>query len=256
MRIVDWNISYMGNHIGKLDFLFSHLQNDYCVMLQEVKPDVYEYIKSKYSENCQLLYSLNYRQPSKFDSNARKLGVLIILSNDIEILEAGVIERSLFPDRTIYATVKNSDKVFKILNLHSITGCSYYKAKSVQFDSFAEFIDNYSPDIIGIDANEPKIDSYDMSKMVFFDNGKGAQTFFNTIKQIGLVDAYVSANHICSDVDNQPITISHHIKHRGNVRYDFILAKDKLKIDYCKYIYDESIAAGSDHALIIADIIF
>lgn len=253
MRVIDWNISYMGNYIPKLDFLFSYLENDYCVLLQEVKPNVYEYIKSKYSENNTFLYSLNYRKPGKFDSDARKLGVLIILSKEIQILESGVIERNLFPDRTMYATVKYNNKILKLLALHSITGCGYYKAKSIQFESLSEFVDIYSPDIIGIDANEPQKDSFDIEKMIFFDNGNGAKTFFNTIKQIGLIDTYVKFNNIQTKNDNQPITVSHHIKRRGNVRYDFLFSNNKFTIKSCKYKYEESIAAGSDHALIVAD---
>ena len=76
-----------------------------------------------------------------------------MVSKNFEILEAGVIERSPFPDRTVYVTLKKNDKTIKILALHSLTGCGYYRSKSVQYDSFAEFIDEYRPDIIGIDAN-------------------------------------------------------------------------------------------------------
>lgn len=252
MRVIDWNISYMGNFITKLDFLFSHLDNNYCVLLQEVKQNVYEYIKSKYSETNTLLYSLNYRKPGKFDSDARKLGVLIILSKEIQLLESGVIERNLFPDRTIYATVKYNNKILKLLDLHSITGCGYYKAKSVQFESLAEFIDNYQPDIIGIDANEPQKDSFDIEQMQFFDNGNGAKTFFNTTKQIGLVDTLVKFNDIKND-NTLPLTVSHCIKRRGNVRYDFLFSNNYFKIKSCEYKYNDAIAAGSDHALIVAD---
>lgn len=252
MRVIDWNISYMGNYIPKLDFLFSHLENDYCVFLQEVKPTVYEYIKSKYSENNTLLYSLNYRKPGKFDSDARKLGALIILSKEIQILESGVIERNLFPDRTMYATINYNNKILKLLAIHSITGCGYYKAKSVQYESLAEFVDTYSPDIIGIDANEPQIDSYDIEKMIFFDNGNGAKIFFNTIKQKCLVDTFVKFSDIKND-NSLPLTVSHCIKRKGNVRYDFLFSNNDFKIKSCEYKYNEAIAAGSDHALIVAD---
>ena len=86
IQVVNWNISYMGNHESKLDFLFSLLHGNYCVLLQEVKPHVYEYIKSKYQDNT-IIYSLNYRTPSKFDSDARKLGVMIILSKNFLVKE-------------------------------------------------------------------------------------------------------------------------------------------------------------------------
>lgn len=33
IQVVNWKISYMGNHESKLDFLFSLLHDDYCVLL-------------------------------------------------------------------------------------------------------------------------------------------------------------------------------------------------------------------------------
>lgn len=65
------------------------------------------------------------------------------------------------------------------MGLHSITGCSYQSAKSIQYDMFTEFVDEYKPDIIGMDANEPNVDSCDIDKMTFYDrNGTGAKIFF------------------------------------------------------------------------------
>ena len=252
IQVVNWNISYMGNYESKLNFLFSLLHDNYCVLLQEVKPHVCEYIKSKYQDST-ILYSLDYRAPSKFDSDARKLGVMIILSKDILVKESGIIERNVFPDRTLYATVNIGGKELKILALHSITGCSYYRAKSVQYDSFAEFIDTYSPGIIGIDANEPKIDSYDIDKMVFFDNGKGAQTFFHEVKSKGLCDTFVKHKNITDCEEGKPITVSHNVKRKGAVRYDFLFSNNNFEITSCEYLYDEAVKAGSDHAAIVAE---
>ena len=254
IKVVNWNISYMGNHESKLDFLFSLLHDSYCVLLQEVKPHVYEYIKSKYQDNT-ILYSLNFRTPSKFDSDARKLGIMIILSKNISVKEMGVIERNVFPDRTLYATVDMGGKELKFLALHSITGCSYYKAKSVQYDSFAEFIDTYSPDIIGIDANEPRIDSYDIDKMIFFDNGKGAQTFFHEVKSKCLCDTFVKHKNIVDCEEGKPITVSHNVKRKGAVRYDFLFSNNDFAITSCEYLYNEAIQAGSDHAAIVAEFV-
>ncbi len=254
IQVVNWNISYMGNHESKLDFLLSLLHGNYCVLLQEVKPHVYEYIKSKYQDNT-IIYSLNYRTPSKFDSDARKLGVMIILSKNISVKETGIIERNVFPDRTLYATVDMNGKELKILALHSITGCNYYMAKSVQYDSFAEFIDSYSPDIIGIDANEPQIDSYDIEKMKFFDNGKGAKIFFHEVKNKGLCDTFVKYKNIADCEEGKPITVSHNIKRKGAVRYDFLFSNNDFTITSCEYLYDKATKAGSDHAAIVAEFI-
>lgn len=256
MRIIDWNISYAGDIKRKIDFLRSFLTNDTLVMLQEVKPYAYEYIKEKLSDMYDMFYSLEYRKPSKFDSDARKLGVLVLVSKGVEILDTGVVERSPFPDRTMYVTLNKNGYIFKLLDLHSLTGCGYYRSKSVQYDSFTEFIDEYRPDIIGIDANEPQVDHWDMRQMQFFDNGPGANHFFNEIANIGLTDSFVRFNGKEGYSKGQPLVKSHNIRRKGAVRYDFLFIRDTYRVDALAYYYDEAVEAGSDHAIIVGDIVF
>ena len=74
LQIIDWNISYMGDWEKKMDFLFSKVHNDYCIILQEVGPWVAQCIKEKYSKERSFVYSLDFRRPSKYDSGARRLG--------------------------------------------------------------------------------------------------------------------------------------------------------------------------------------
>ena len=254
LRYINWNISYAGDTEKKIDYLNQFILDETCVILQEVKPHAYEYIKNALSDKFDLFYSLNYRKPSKFDSDARKLGVLIMVSKDIDIIASGVIERSPFPDRTVYVTLRKNGNEIKILGLHSLTGCGYYRTKSIQYDSFAEFIDEYHPDVIGIDANEPQIDHYDISKMEFFDNGPGAKHFFEKIVDIGLVDSYAHFVGAEGYIEGQPLTKSHNIRRKGAVRYDFLFVRDSYKVNNMCYNYDNAIKAGSDHAMIVGDL--
>ena len=142
----------------------------------------------------------------------------------------------------------------KILALHSLTGCGYYRSKSVQYDSFAEFIDTYQPDVIGIDANEPQVDHYDIRQMQFFDNGPGAKHFFDAIVDIGLTDSFVRANGQTTYVEGQPLTKSHNIRRKGAVRYDFLFVRDSYGVVSLNYNYDDAVVSGSDHAIIVGDI--
>ncbi len=254
MRFINWNISYAGDTESKFKYLQTVITKDTCVMLQEVKPYAYEYIKELLQNDYHLFYSLNYRKPSKFDSDARKLGVLIIIHKSFQVEDSGVIERSPFPDRTMYIKFNCENKSIKVLVLHSLTGCGYYRTKSVQYDSFAEFIDDFQPDIIGIDANEPQIDHYDIKQMEFFDNGPGAKHFFDKIVEIDLVDSFVKHNNIVTCEPGVPLTKSHNIRRKGAVRYDFIFVKNRYEVDAMNYYYDDAINAGSDHALLICNL--
>ena len=256
LRIVDWNISYAGDIKNKMCYLETLLTDNSIVILQEVKPHAYEYIVQLFKDRYNMIYSLDYRKPGKYDSDARKLGVLVLVSKGVTIIDSGVVERSLFPDRTVYATLEADGKLVKVLALHSLTGCAYYRAKSVQYESLAEFIDEYCPNVIGIDANEPQIDHYDVHQMKFFDNGPGAEKFFYKTISLGLTDAYIRFNGIAGYEEGKPLITSHHIRKKGTVRYDFLFVSENFNVNNCSYFYDEAISAGSDHAIIISDITF
>ncbi len=254
MKVIDWNISYMGIVDKKIEYLMRIINNESTIIiLQEVTENTYKFLKDIF-KNYNIEYSLNYRVPSKYDTKSRKLGIVIMTSKDIKIINARVIDRCIFPERTLLVEVKFKNEKIKVLGLHSITGCDYKKAKSIQFYSFAEAIDTYKPDIVGIDANEPMIDNYDVDKMVFFDNkdkGKGAKMFFKTMYKNSLIDS-LSYNYPKYKYKyGEPLEISHKINNKITKRYDFVfLNKSKFK-DFCvKYDYDNSINAGSDHSLI------
>lgn len=252
LKILDWNISYLNNAISKTELLQSIVEGDsFIIVLQEVTPPQFDVIKEAFPN---IRYSLDYRKPGKYDTRQRKLGIAIIASNDISIENAGVLDRCILPDRTLLADLRYNNEQLSVLGLHSVTGVSHRKAKSIQFLSFAECIDEYKPDIVAFDANEPKKDHYAIEEMEFFDNGdngKGARTFFETLFNCGLHDAYVANYDNSRYVEGEPLVISHKLS-RGNHsrRYDFVFVNDRMKIEQINYKYDEAIIAGSDHALI------
>ena len=112
----------------------------------------------------------------------------------------------------VYVDIKDAYNIlyygetYRIISLHSITGVDYKKAKSTQYFSFAEAIDAMKPDIVTFDANEPKVDHYEVSQMEFFDNrdkGAGAAAFFNSLSSAGLFDAFYDGAHE-KDLSGEP----------------------------------------------------
>lgn len=260
MRILNWNISWANDIKPKIEYLKNQIcDKSFIVILQEVKPHSYNALKENLSDIAHVEYSLSYRIPSKFDTDSRKLGVAILTSKDIVIQNVKVLDRAIMPDRTLMVDAICDNVSLRILGLHSITGCQHLKAKEIQYFSFAEAIDTYRPDIVGIDANEPQIDHYDVTKMKFFDNyqkGNGCKTFFETMRQNSLVDSFIKDYDIDKYVEGEYLTTSHIIK-RGNkkVRYDFLFINEEKFRDYsCEYEYDGAICAGSDHAAILVTV--
>lgn len=257
MKIVNWNISWCNKIEKKISYLRAMIAGDsFIVILQEVRPHDYEFLKQSMDDIANIEYSLNYRIPGKYDTDARKLGVVIFASKDIDILDAKVLNRTLMPDRTLMVDLKYKGDNLRVFGLHSITGCQHLRAKEIQYFSFAEAIDEYQPDIVGIDANEPQYDHYEISKMKFFDNynkGNGCKTFFNAMLEKGLVDSFVKNYDIKNYVEGEYLTTSHVIRRgKKKVRYDFLFINDKKMNDYlCEYDYLRAIDSGSDHAAVI-----
>ncbi len=257
MKIINWNISYMKNTDNKISFLEILLRNehDYIVILQEVTQTAYEQFFEAFHQFAHIEYSLHYRKPGPYDTRSRRLGIMILVSNSLNIKCASVLERALFPDRTLYLETEYHGKPLKVLGLHSITGCQHGKAKEIQYYSFAEAVDELKPDIIGIDANEPQIDHYDVSQMKFFDNynkGNGCKTFFEKMKAHSLFDSYALHYNPVHYEEGKPLITSHVLK-RGSkeVRYDFLFVNtSKLNVLSSHYYLNPSWKAGSDHALV------
>ena len=259
MKIIDWNVSWTGNADLKVEYLLRETKNNsFIVILQEVTQSFYKTLCKAFELIANIEYSLNYRVPGKFDTNSRKLGIVILTSKDIKIVNTQVLDRTILPDRTLMVDAMYIDQEFRIMGLHSITGCQHGKAKEIQYFSFAEAILEYKPDIVGVDANEPEIDHYDISQMKFFDNynkGNGCKTFFMTMNESYLEDAFVNNYDKAQFVYGEYLTTSH-ILQPGNkkVRYDFLYVDRQNINDYnCSYFYKEAIKAGSDHAAIILE---
>lgn len=258
MRLISWNIySFSKDSLSKVKAINRLIYNvNSIAVLQEVTPDIFEELSTSFGSKFHVIYSLDYRKPSTFDGKERFLGIAMIISKNYEIIRANVLRRTLFPDRTLMVVLKDRQKTIKVIGLHSITGSDYKKAKSVQFATFAESINKHKPDFVMIDANEPEVDHPDVNKIQYWNNnGKGTLKFFSTLTSIGIIDS-VRLLPILNQHQSIPLATSY-IDKKSNIkrRYDHIYVKSEShKIKKVRYLYDEGVEAGSDHAIVLCDI--
>lgn len=169
MRLINWNLSYQHKIKPKIEYLKSFMNPETIVVLQETVPHYVDEMWSQFGNNYNLYYSLDLRQPSEFDGKERKLGVMVIASKTINVTKHNLLTRALFPERTTYIEFEFENTKLVLFGLHSLTGVDYKKTKSVQFHTFAESVVRYKPDMVMIDANEPKIDHPDFKLVEYFD---------------------------------------------------------------------------------------
>ena len=204
-------------------------------MVEKLQPDDYS-------------FSLDHRKPGLFDARNRKMGVLTLVFGGL-IKESKVLERTIFPDRTLYSKLKLKGRDISILNFHSLTGVGYKNAKGNNFASIAEFLHTTKDlDFFCCDANEPNIDSFDINEVEFWwpkGNGKFASLIFGNNKVHHLKDpVHISPNFF------EKLPVSYFT---GNTprRYDYIYISDNWITKSFKFYYEESKIASSDHAIVI-----
>ena len=69
---------------------------------------------------------------------------------------------------------------------------------------------------------------------------------------VSSISLWLRANGVTECKEGECLAFSYNVRGRGPVRYDFVFIKEEIKLDYCSYLYEPAVAAGSDHALIKA----
>lgn len=277
LRVINWNISYIGDIKAKIDCLKSlitEVLGDHpCIIaLEEVTEKAYtELLKEDLFNNH--AYSLNYRKPGVFEGRNRGLGCMVICVNGIEITNSLLLNRALFPERTLVANLRYDKSDFELICFHSITGVDYKKAKSAQFATLADFLNSRgnNPTILCCDLNEPEIDHIDLNQVRFFDQkgdkGKYASLILRPNGIHFLEDSYrvwLSNNteefnsikkvqEASENLVSTPLTVSHILRGGIRKRYDYIMATPHWIVKKVDYRYDEAIRNGSDHAIVVTD---
>ena len=253
LRIIQWNIKINSKTDGIAEFLLSKLEGNTVVGLQEVSETAYEKISTHLQHNN--AFSLHLRTPGKYEGRNRRMGVMIIASGG-EITNTQLVDCSVFPERTLVTKIRFDDLVVNALSFHSLTGVGYKKAKSSNFASIASFLDENPMDIFTCDANEPKIDTFDEENVVCFDNkdkGQMASLLFGKTKVHSLIDTY-KENARRSNLQLEE-GYTHILNGGKKKRYDFVYCNNAWKIVSSKVYYEDAIEAGSDHGMVVTDVV-
>jgi len=244
----------------------------YVICLQEVTEKTYSFF-SKAKEFNNHIFSLNLREPGITEGQNRKLGCMIIISEELRFDNSFLINRSLFPERALVAEITYKEKPFQVICFHSLTGVGYKKAKSANFATIADYLNSRKgkPTVLCCDLNEPKIDHIDLKRNVYFnqggDNGKYAELILNPNKIHDLRDSFrlwlekneqefikvKQRQESSEELEYSPLVLSHKVRKAYSKRYDYILVSPDFRVKSINYDYNTGIDGGSDHAILIGD---
>lgn len=174
------------------------------------------------------------------------------------------------PERGLHAVAMTGDRAIRVasLALPPASSRAWGPEKKVeQADAIAGWLaGSDEPTIIGIDANTPRIDAINLSETCWWNSGEERLLGPPDQRTHGLRDVFREwversperLDAIRTDRPDGPLAVSYR-RGRGeravDCRYDVILASPEIRGEGAGYEYEGAVMAGSDHALVWADLV-
>jgi endonuclease/exonuclease/phosphatase family metal-dependent hydrolase len=168
------------------------------------------------------------------------------------------------PERTLIGEIEGGVGHFTAASLAAPPGVRWGVGKLRQKERIAAWLrDRTGPVVFGMDANTPKWDRHDFADTEWWDDREAV--LHGVERAHDLRDVYrehLSQNpeeraRIGGERPDGPLQVSFE-RGRGSsktaCRYDFIYASPEFVVRSASYLYDDALTAGSDHALIIAEL--
>lgn len=165
------------------------------------------------------------------------------------------------PSRALATSAVNGCIAVTLVSCYAPTNARQQKKERPHFfDAVATWLSALpAPIILGIDANGPRIDHPDVTRNEWWVPeessvlGEGALTE-DVLRR--WYDAHPDARkHRARYYPRGPLADSYHRGRKGRFvrsRYDSIRTSPGVAVEGVRYLYDEAVAAGSDHALVVA----
>lgn len=203
--------------------------------------------------------------------NARRLGA-VIAGKGPRPIQCFVFENVPFPERTMVCDFGD----WIACSFHAPPGVSWGISKPRQAVAIAAWLRYINKPIwFGIDANTPDIDhpNFDETRTHWHTgdrrlNGEpGDDLLVASSKIHNLHDAFrlflKKENEVLIEIisrsPNGPLAVSYRTGKRKDStgiarRYDAVWVSGHYDVEHVRYLYKESVAAGSDHSLVLADL--
>jgi endonuclease/exonuclease/phosphatase family metal-dependent hydrolase len=222
-------------------------------------------------------HSVALRPVGPGEAARRGRGCAILVSPHLALSDVRLLDGLPAPERSLIATVRaEAGRGFQVGSFHAPPGATWHEAKPETFRLIARFLaEQEGPVVFGMDANSPKVDHPDFSKSRWYVNdprpppggkrppgeeiliGPEPSHRLRDVLRTWLEDHPEEFNRLMSSRPDGPLAVSHNTGHKGKFvprRYYHIWASPEFGVAGVRYSYDESIAAGSDHSLVVADL--
>ncbi len=193
----------------------------------------------------------------------RRGGCLIAVANGWSLESPLAIPNVLSPGRVLAVTAAHGGAALTLLSCYAPTNSgSGRKERPAYFNAVADWLSaTTTPVVLGMDANGPRMDHPDIEQSRWWTEeealvlGAGATT--DDALRLWYCDHPTELKHRLRYYPIGPLADSYHRGRKGKYlrcRYDSIRISPSISVTDVRYLYEEAIGAGSDHALVVADI--
>lgn len=255
IRVVQWNISTGAKSSLVAAFLQEHLAADRptVVCLNEVLESAFAALRDELEPTASV-FSLELREPGRHEGRNRRMGIAV-LSFGSEITDFRLLDRTVFPERSLRVELDVAGTRVRVCAFHSLTGVGYKNAKASNFMTIADHLEaDTELDFLCFDANEPKTDARDEAQLEFWDGngdrGRGASLIMGPDRPHHLTDSYRSFQQHPDILEPLPET---HLTRGNPRRYDYVFTAPWWSVTSIDHPFEASVAASSDHSAVIVD---
>jgi hypothetical protein len=148
-------------------------------------------------------------------------------------------------------------------SFHTPPGVTWLEKKPLSLLALARWLAQHQTRVVvGIDANAPKTDHPNIERNEWFWEDEPLMLGHEPLHslkdalRVWLADHPTEAQRCYALRPRGPLAISYNRSTRRPVycRYDFIYTTTDFSVSRIDYLYEEALRAGSDHALVVADL--
>lgn len=273
VRVASWNVAFRSKVAAECQGeLLRALQVD-VVMLQELNPASADTLRRAAGLDW-LVRAVDLRVPQADDRPVRRRGVGIAGRGRLP-RPSWILDGVRLPERTLAVAIDGETELTAV-SYHAPPGVTWGIDKPRQAVALAQRLALCrGPVLVGADANTPELDAADFAATrTHWHSGKrilhgepGDDLMFGPAKIHHLDDALRRwlADHpdqaaaMSAARPRGPLAITHYTGKRKNSpgcprRFDAIWATPHWKINSVDHLYDAAVQAGSDHAVVLADL--
>lgn len=258
LRVVSWNVRSAEQGASELALLRG--LSPHVILLQDITCSMAQTMRQ---DDCMAGVLDTWNDDKSGTARRRRGGCLIAVTYPWRLTLRTRPPGSATDGRILCGTAVCGDTALTLFSCYAPTNAGVARTgRTAFFTALAqELAITPTPLILGMDANGPRIDHPDLARSVWWTPEEAAVLGSGTPTRDALRLWYQEHpdefRKRCRYYPHGPLADSYHRGRRGRFlrsRYDSIRFSPDIRVLDVRYLYDDAIHAGSDHAVVVADV--